>query len=1085
MKITPAPPFALANGDTRLTQKPAAPLGRRMFVGLSLSAIGGVVFGCGSSADTGGAAPAPAGAAGAGGSPAVVPSEVPFGVWEKLRAAVRASPDHLVATSDRLVAAKDAKGLFEFVRDQIATYPPNGHDGAVTDMRWGVRGTLRGGAGTPREKAELLAALYGRAGFQASVVSAQTKDEDPSVTPAERAFLRTIARTFAPAVDDATLAHWAAEMAQTGTPQPIVHIDADDAERSALVASLIAVLPPNSSASLGAYDATVYTASLGGVPLVAVVVDGVTRFANPLFAESTFGASMTAYDPMPAPPAGAVPEVTVELFVSTTAAPEKRVSVVKGTYAADQLAGRQLLVQLAPAMDAKALANLRIRDVHTFKPVLSLRGHDVQLDTDPSFVVVGAELTTRGDVVKTADDGAVTVNGRKVIAPGQVDPNAAKTVASVTASARAGGFPTVKLIVSALDASGTPVKGLPASAFRVAETASALGFVETALPGSGVRVLLIFDLDDPLASGEDPFDLAKQLTSAVIAAYPGAVILTGAEGKYVEQTDPAAVVAALDVVPNSDLDSCWFPLADAATEAPTLVVMVSDFNSLVDPNDPQHPQMSYRNRIAAGPPLVAVGNDPVTAPPRPEVDKLVALTGGVHLPHASIKDAVDAVLAQLAQQHAGGGYELAYGAPIEGPAKRTVTVTVNGLSASASYPIPAGADAAQPAALAGIYLKVTIGDESVTRVLGGYLDEKAPPEGTVLPQTTLDDVRSALFGVTLLSFEAAAPTPSMALDDLLTTKLAMKPLWEALVAKDSAAIRAAIPTLRTYVPAALTLLQCPLPPSDKTSATYEMGLRVVAYTNRPRFGVGQERRLDILPLSGWGSVSKDPVVSFRDTLARTARVAVVEGHSFPTSTLSRLAGSSLTLLPGGSVDPLTLPYGPEASARASDVLSEYDNEYFRVLPAGNTFLGFWAVHKSTGALLGVLPNGTGGASSSATCDQLKDTNKAFDALGLLAELGGMGALGPFFFLGKEVAAIALLSAAIIGGEDGMVPGNPNAAIDGLAANAACEAAKLAGSTANGLGGLLGDVLNKADAIGSVAGSPLVDCPNALAGVGCK
>ena len=141
------------------------------------------------------------------------------------------------------------------------------------------------------------------------------------------------------------------------------------------------------------------------------------------------------------------------------------------------------------------------------------------------------------------------------------------------------------------------------------------------------------------------------------------------------------------------------------------------------------------------------------------------------------------------------------------------------------------------------------------------------------------------------------------------------------------------------------------------------------------------------------------------------------------------------------------------------------------------------MHRQTGTLLGVLPDGSGGASASDPCSQLSDINNAFDALGLLAEMAEMGALGPFFLIGKEVAAVALLSAALLGDQDGTLNGkDPNAAINGLAANAGCEAMKL--GVLNSLSGKFGSIINKADAIGSVAGAT-PNCPNALSGVGCK
>jgi hypothetical protein len=1013
--------------------------------------------------------------------PGVSSDTAPFGIWQRLRTAVRASPDHLSATADRLVAAKDPGAIFEFVRDQIVAYPSYGS--AVSEVRWGVRGTLRGGAGTAREKAELLVALYQRAGFDAKVVVGYVVDTDPDHPPAERAFLRMISREFAPSVDEATLATWKTKMSKVGTVVAQATVDPDDSERSALVASLSALLPPDLAQQIATFGAnkTVGGAGLYEIPLVAVTVDEQTRYANPLFAEASFGDSMTNETPADAPAAAPAPDVVVELFVSTTGAPTKRISVAKGTYSADTLAGRQIMVQFAPATDVATLSHLRISDIHSFKPVISVRGQDVDPDADPSFVVVGPQVTVRGDIIETAADGSVSVNGRQLFAAADVNPDAVKQVAQVSVEVRPGGFPYVNLVVSALDSAGNAVSGLPASAFALLEGGAAMGFLESATPSDTLRVFLTFDLDDPLGSGEDSQDFARQLTSAVLAAYPSAVIVTGLDGTYVERTDPDAVAAA---VLGADSDDTWSDLAIAAAAAPTLVVVVSDFWQFADPTDPSSTKRAYVAIVAGGPPVVAISIAPVGSPTAPEVGKLAALTSGVLVPSGGIADSIKAALDLLAKQKAGSTYTLKYKAPIDGPKKRDVQLTINQVTGAGSYTAPV--TRAEANALAGIYLSVSVGDDNVTRVLGGYRGQNPPDSGVPVDQSVLDDVTNALFAVNLLSFEAAAPTLSQYLDDLLSSKLAIQPLWEAVAANDSKKIQASIAGLRTYVPQQLSELQCPLTPATAISSTYENRLRVVLYSHRPQFGVGDQKRVDVLPLGdtsgGWQTIAADAVVCFQDNLARTARAAVVEGHTFPVSTLSNLAGKPLALF-----DPDTVSWSAEVLAAASPLLDQYSG-WFRFVPDGPKFVGFWAVSKQTGMLLGVLPDGSGGASQSSPCKQLSATGDAFTVLGLLADVAGMGGLGPLFFLGQQVAAIALLSAAILDDQDGGgSSGDPNAAINGLAASAACEAAKLAvtsGASAFGkLGGAI-EALDKANSIGSLGGASL-NCPNALSGVGCS
>jgi hypothetical protein len=955
--------------------------------------------------------------------------------------------------------------------------------------RWGARGALRGAAGTPREKAELLAALYRRAGFDAQVV---TGDIVASLRrdAAARAYLRPIARPFAPAVDAATLARWQAAFAAAGTLGATVPIDPDGKLRAALVDAVGAQVPGDAAARMGPYAATLETAAIETLPLVAVVVDGQTRFANPLFAEASFGEALTDGDPEPAAPADAAPAVVVELAVSSTAAPTRRVTVARASYAADQLAGRQLLAQFAPATDIDTLARLRIADIHAFKPVLSLRGPDVDPDAAPAdgsspFVVIGSEVTVHGDVVDTAADGSVTLDGRTLFAPSQLDPAAAGRVAALAIAVRAGGFPMVRVEVSALDAAGHAVDGLGAAAFGLREDAAPVGFVLGATPAEPVRVFLDFDLDGPLATGEDPADFARALTRAVTAAYPGAVIVTGSDGNYAELRDPDEVAAA---VAGGDSDDTWADLAAAAGARPMLTVVVSDFEGLTDPGDPAAPKGAYRARVAAGPPVVAISTD---AAPDADVAGLAALTGGAVVLGGGIADSVAAVLDHLAARRSGGGsYTLTYRAPLAGPDPRSVTLAVNGHGATGSYAVPPPAARVEQTALAGVYLTVSLGDRSVTRVLGGHASDAPPADGVPVAPDVIADALGALFGASLISFEAAAPPLSIALDDVLSMKLAARELWHAVDRGDSAAIRAHLTDLRTFVPPELTLLACAPAASSSTSLTYEDGLRVVLFTHRPRFATdaaigANVRRVDLLPLSGWASISDSAVTSFRDTLARSARVAIVESHALATSTLGALAGKALRLLPPGDVDPADLPYGAAATA-AAETLDRFGDSY-RVLPDGDAFVGFWAVSTATGSLLGVLPDGSGGAVQSDECQTMSQLSKAFTALGLLAGFAGLAGLGPYFWLGKQVASVALLSAAIL---DNQEVGNPDtdAPLEGLAAAAACDAAKMAavaGATATGTpeGNAVGAADN-ANSVANLAGGGL-SCPSGLAGVGCK
>ena len=103
------------------------------------------------------------------------PSQGPVGRYEvlrRLRAIIRQSPDHLGALAATAVASKDPAAIVRFVQEHVAVLPAtsSGAD-ATTDVRWGHRGALRAGAGTLRDRADLIVDLLRQAGTESRIVT--------------------------------------------------------------------------------------------------------------------------------------------------------------------------------------------------------------------------------------------------------------------------------------------------------------------------------------------------------------------------------------------------------------------------------------------------------------------------------------------------------------------------------------------------------------------------------------------------------------------------------------------------------------------------------------------------------------------------------------------------------------------------------------------------------------------------------------------------------------------------------------------------------------------------------------------------
>jgi hypothetical protein len=1058
---------------------------RRDFLQLAL-ALGGTAWACSTSSSTKGGPPLADAGLDASAEAGALDS-VPFGIWQSLRDAVRGSPDHLLQVANKLTANGDPAAIFEFVRDQIVTCPPASHATEVTGIRWGARAALRCGMGTPREKAELLVLLYEQAGLTASVVTSSISTPDDETATI---YGQNVQRSFAPTVDQPTLDKWNAQISVAGPPMAQAPIDPDDSQRQAIVQAISALLPASVRATLDGTPPTVESLLIYAIPLVAVQVNGETSYANPLLPTAVFGKPYTSdAAPAAAPaPTPALP-VTVELFVSSTANPALRTSVAKATFSADQVVGRQVAVQFLPRVDdPDDLLALRIKDLHAFRPVIALRGPDVDDATFSKNLVVGSDVTLRGDIVATAADGTVTFNGKSVVGTGAAtDPSKQSKVATLkVVSVNASGFPSVSVQVSAVDANGKTVTGLPASAFAVAEGGVPVGFVETSSPMQTPSVALIVDVDYPLKNGDLALDLARQLTAQVVAA-GGDVTTIYAGLTSGPFTDPAAVVTALG---DADDDDCWPDIAAAAGTGAVLTVFVSDLNGFTGVDG-----TPYQSTVYAGPPIIVVGvpdaGGTVTVPP--EATAMVAATGGQSLPGAGIADTLTAVKAFFDARTKAGTYTLTYTAPVTGPAKRTVTVTTaNGKqSATGRYTVPVATAGAIPAGLCGVYLDVTVDTRTVTRTLAGYRGGAAPAIDEPLTQADLDEVNGAMFGATILSFEGAAPTLSAWLDDLLTTKLAVQPLWDAANSGDVTAIRAARGATRNYLPPELAVLQCPLPAGEIGSdagasapalLTYQSGLRVVACTEHVQIGKGRIRKLDVLNFPGWLTFSTDAKASFAATVARSARAAVVENHVFggaAQSAAAILAGQKLQFIDAVGVFGGELTTIPENEQRAAaEILNQY-KDFYKLIPAKGSLTAFWAISADTGTVMAVLSDASGGASSPAACDDLSDASSALDALGLLGDLGPYGALG------KAVASVFVATAIILdGASDPNFTYDPNALQQGIASSLACNA------TSDGITGALGDAsgafdaANKANTVSGIAGGASLGCGGGLDALGC-
>lgn len=924
-----------------------------------------------------------------------------FEAWQQAREALQASPDHLPARAQALIEEGDPEKLFELVRDEIMTYPPSASsfEGAADATRWGVRGTLRGGAGTPREKAELLAFLLTEAGFTAEVVHGAP---DPERIDGMKVLLRPIARSFAPAISDDDAAAWRVALGQAAPnmPQQRSVIDPDGAQAEALAAALLEQLPADLEAA--------FDFAITDMPLVRVTIDDEPVYANPLVADAQWGESLTLEEPTSAGVPGPTQTVYVRLEASRANEPFERFTLVEHEYQAEEVVGRRIHLGFRPPLPTAELVRARTDSVEALLPILTVDAPELDDEARDELAVIGKAVSFGGDVYEL-DGDSVLINGA-ALGDATTDPDEIARVETVGAVAEPAAFPRVTLRVRALDADGEGVKQLGAGAFTVTEDGEPVSFSVTRNAAPPPRVAILFDISSSVPAeflGAGAVLVAQDILSGLYAASSDAsvrlgVISFGAQwmGPWVSSLSEANT-QALELETASGGSEIWNALRDARAEQPTLVIMVTD-GAASEPALPED-----RDAVAAGAPVLTLGVGGVV---QETLDEISALSGGrsatVATQAAAVAEAVDAIEDSLLDD-----YTITYSSDEDGADSRTVAVTVNDVTAEASYDVPA--EPVTPPVLAGLYLTVRSNGHEITRSVAGFASGYTTATVPVSAEM-IADVRSLLFGRISIAVEAAAPAASVVLDEWLREKLGIRALYEAAQAGDEGAVLAAIEQGFTLTPPKLPLAQPPLRnASTEDALTFETGLRIASMVQKTAASGTITRQLDLFPLSVWATAAEDPRDAFERTLAATASLAVMEaGLLTGTSTFEALEDETLTLVAPGEArnqDGLT----SEQQLQWAALEDSYGPSYSLLVPRVPG--PFWAIDRTTGTIVGVLADGSGGATEDG-CGTADTLNTFLQLFSLLGDFFEVGEFGPWVALAQwEIKYVTIATIVISGG----------------------------------------------------------------------
>ena len=931
-----------------------------------------------------------------------------------LQQALRASPDHLAYRAQAAAATKDSTKIVNFVRDSLGVIPPWGASDDTGAVRWGGAAALRGAQGTLRERAEILAGLLTQAGFKATVMAA---DRPTSVDV--KAMYRQRAPKFSP--DSGKVDAARSLFKEAGLP-------------AARAQQAFAPGPDPAAAILAALPTTLQQARVRTdllpdvVPVVQFSEGGKTRYA---FALGDLGISDSA--PAGLRNAGGIddaPVLTVtvsalaEPAVGSTTPGGRLIDLVSGSWRADKVVGRQVLLTFSPPQGPQAIIDSGLAALPARIPFLR-----VQTETgapDPNLIATGSMVTVHGDVLGSPL-GPAPSPGTPVAGPygpyinlSDSDRKAAESrVAAIKVSANAAAFPEVELVMDVTDSSGASVDGLDATSFGVKDLADrpAIAVYSNSRSVQRPRVLVVYDNFVgwwPSPAAKTAFEAA--LSSALVAQasakpFDVQVVHMGGVPDAAGWAAPDAtqLVNAFAHASESADDpwgTCGGPALDQGVSS---ILCVSDFNNLDGAANAlptfQHRLISARVPVFAIPAGQNGGQfDAATAA------ELVSLTHGQTFP-ATNDGATAAVTAATAALKTwfSPAYRLRYTAAAGGPSHHDVFVALANRAqpvGQTSYEVPA--QPIPPPSFAGLYVTISLaGLQSIRRLAGVEVSGRGGPLTATGDSAVIAETRAAMDGVTTIAFEPGSPTASAILDDIVSSLLSVVPVAALPTSATSDDYVKAIKNGYRHAPVTLASLLRETPVDAQSAA----GLKVLILQDRPVSPEAAEQHADLaVGVNPVIPLVTDPVAAFRAAVATSVAACAAEAETYPVSAYAALSGASLKPIAANDFaarEAWLTSLTADQQATWRPVLVAYD-DFHRLVPADGKAGAMWVVGPDTGVAKAVLLDGTGGAMIRTACkyDAFDSFALTIAMLSVMCSFGG-AALFPFWCIGINVVAVGL------------------------------------------------------------------------------
>ena len=919
----------------------------------------------------------------------------PYKVWEEMLMALETSPDHLEGRYKKLIAEKDPKAMFDFVRDEIHLMPAKRAEihGMQTAIKYGTKGALRYGFATPREKAELLHEMYLQAGINSKVVYEIIDipdDEVPSF------FYRPIKRPFAPAIDDAIRERWAKELGAYNKDAKDYDLLNPDLSASQKLAEEVWQTLPNKDRINSISTSFSWDYYGNGTPTLEFEWEGETKYAHLFDPEVPFGAlkNKEKADLRPARPAELNDEkINISLSFRTGMDPNVETELISREWLVNEMEGNRVGLSFQNGLSLEEQMVTSFGDLRTFTPALSLQGFDLTLPYMEERSFIGNPFTLEGKVMDLSGD-KIKVDGSEII--DKSDKNLQKTVSKLEIAAIPALFPLVKLEVTPTNAEGEFVEGLSATDFSIVDNESPI----KAIMKNNQRtpnVLILYDISKsmPLEYRDEGMDsFIETLEKSILTTTPN---------------------ARLEKWPTDSSLFTWLLRASQTTN--DLIIFATDG----DNDDTFDPKMEAY--FKSGPPAVVLS---VNGTSSDSFDIMAASTNGVVL-NALDQEETAAKVTSFLEKIVFPPYVFTYYASGNDiPHEVNLTLDEKRLSAKSNYKfdVQVPNDHLLSQNIAGLYLTIKSKTKTVKRLLAGWseYDKNLPTRQDFL------DVRNTIIGGVLISIEGEGPTLSTALCDELKYKLSTRNWGEPLMeGEDEKAIEEFKKGGFHYNPLFIPLMAPLAGGVTENSYTYAAGPRIGIL--KQHIGIGETHStlsFDYIPTSDYLSLDTDPLKAFKTTIEKTAQLAVLEHRYFPKN-------NTMALLKTKPLIDLETAYGlnwfRDNEAVEKDPVfwnaqlrsNYYGNKTtlytpFTLFDKTASEKAYWQISHDTGELYGILFDGSGGGARSVET-QLKDIDNVVEAYAKILDhmaQGLSGALPIVAMYSKTLVKLyAIASVAIV------------------------------------------------------------------------